>query len=128
MFSRSLAIAPPRRQPSPTRSGSAEGASAPGVTGSSTKRHRRRVAGCGAGLQSPAMAVSELPVLHVSALRARFPGLSRQAGGRPAILADAPGGTQVPRSVIEAMAGYLERSNANTGGAFPTSRDTDDLI
>jgi cysteine desulfurase family protein (TIGR01976 family) len=48
--------------------------------------------------------------------------------GRPAVFADAPGGTQVPRSVIDAVAAYLERSNANQGGAFATSEETDRLI
>ncbi|HJV03992.1 MAG TPA: cysteine desulfurase-like protein [Actinomycetota bacterium] len=62
------------------------------------------------------------------AVRTRFPGLARRVGGRPAVFADAPGGTQVPRSVIDAVAGYLERSNANQGGAFPTSAETDRVI
>jgi cysteine desulfurase family protein (TIGR01976 family) len=44
------------------------------------------------------------------------------------VFADAPGGTQVPDTVIEAMAGYLRRSNANTGGAFDASRETDALV
>ena len=46
----------------------------------------------------------------------------------PAVLADAPGGTQVPDSVISAMRDYLARSNANTGGAFATSVETDAVI
>lgn len=61
-------------------------------------------------------------------MRERFPGLARAIGGQQSIFADAPGGTQVPESVIDAIAGYLGRSNANTGGAFDTSRDTDQLI
>jgi cysteine desulfurase family protein (TIGR01976 family) len=60
--------------------------------------------------------------------RSRFPALAREVAGRPAVFADAPGGTQVPDSVIEAMAGYLARSNANQGGAFVTSQETDRLI
>jgi len=44
------------------------------------------------------------------------------------VFADAPGGTQAPLDVIHAMASYLERSNANTGGAFATSKETDALI
>jgi cysteine desulfurase family protein (TIGR01976 family) len=55
--------------------------------------------------------------LDVAAARARFSALDR-----PLIFLDAPGGTQVPDSVIEAMAGYLRESNANLGGAFATSR------
>ena len=64
----------------------------------------------------------------LSSRRRRFPGLNRDIDGRPAVFADAPGGTQVPDSVMEAMAGYLARSNANQGGAFATSQETDRVI
>jgi cysteine desulfurase family protein (TIGR01976 family) len=64
----------------------------------------------------------------LSALRGHFPALSREVGGRSAVFADAPGGTQVPGAVIEAVAGYLTRSNANQGGAFVTSEETDRVI
>jgi cysteine desulfurase family protein (TIGR01976 family) len=64
----------------------------------------------------------------LSGQRRRFPGLTREIGGRPAVFADAPGGTQVPDSVIEAVAGYLARSNANQGGAFATSQESDRVI
>jgi cysteine desulfurase family protein (TIGR01976 family) len=59
----------------------------------------------------------------VAAVRARFPAL---AGGTAFL--DAPAGTQVPDSVIEAIAAYLRESNANLGGAFPTSRASDALV
>jgi len=59
----------------------------------------------------------------VEAIRARFPAL-----GQPLVFFDGPGGTQVPESVIEAIAGYLRESNANSGGDFTTSRRTDALI
>jgi len=64
----------------------------------------------------------------LSLLRGRFPSLSRTIDGHPCVFADAPGGTQVPESVIEAIDAYLRRSNANTGGAFETSRETDEAI
>ena len=64
----------------------------------------------------------------LSGLRERFPGLSRTLAGRPCVFADAPGGTQVPASVAEAMSRYLLHSNANVGGSFPTSRETTELI
>lgn len=64
----------------------------------------------------------------VSALRERFPGLARTVEGRPCVFADAPAGTQVPDIVIEAMDRYLADSNANTGGTFPTSEETDRVI
>jgi cysteine desulfurase family protein (TIGR01976 family) len=61
-------------------------------------------------------------------VRGRFPALAREIDGRPVAFLDAPGGSQVPDVVIEAMAGYLRRSNANVHGAFETSRETDALI
>jgi cysteine desulfurase family protein (TIGR01976 family) len=66
--------------------------------------------------------------LDLNAVRRCFPALARSQHGQPVVFADAPGGTQVPQSVIEAVAGYLRASNANTGGAFDTSRETDELI
>jgi cysteine desulfurase family protein (TIGR01976 family) len=59
----------------------------------------------------------------VAAVRARFSALDR-----PTAFFDAPGGTQTPDSVVEAMAGYLRESNANLGGAFETSRRSDALV
>jgi cysteine desulfurase family protein (TIGR01976 family) len=59
----------------------------------------------------------------VAAVRARFSALDR-----PTAFFDAPGGTQAPDSVIEAMAAYLRESNANLGGPFETSRRSDALI
>jgi cysteine desulfurase family protein (TIGR01976 family) len=61
-------------------------------------------------------------------LRGRFPGLARALDGRPCVFADAPGGSQVPEAVIEAMASYMRTSNANAHGAFVTSAETDRLI
>jgi len=62
-------------------------------------------------------------------LRAEFPALQQtDERGRPYVYFDGPGGTQVPHSVIAAMEDYLTRSNANTHGAFITSRRTDEII
>lgn len=61
-------------------------------------------------------------------VRSRFPALTREIDGRPAVFVDAPGGSQVPDPVIEAMAGYLRRSNANAHGAFATSQETDRVV
>jgi cysteine desulfurase family protein (TIGR01976 family) len=61
-------------------------------------------------------------------VRARFPALrATTADGRPVVHADAPGGTQVPEQVIEAMTTYLRAGSANAHGAFPTSQATDAL-
>ncbi|HXF62340.1 MAG TPA: cysteine desulfurase-like protein [Caldilineaceae bacterium] len=67
-------------------------------------------------------------MLDVSAIRRQFPALQELYNGKPAIFFDNPGGTQVPRQVIDAMVDYLTRRNANTGGLFETSRRTDTLI
>jgi cysteine desulfurase family protein (TIGR01976 family) len=64
----------------------------------------------------------------LAAIRSRFPALAREIDARPAVFVDAPGGSQIPEPVIEAMAGYLRRSNANAHGAFVTSQETDDVI
>jgi cysteine desulfurase family protein (TIGR01976 family) len=64
----------------------------------------------------------------VSELRAEFPALQETAGGRPLIFFDGPGGTQVHRSVIEAMSRYLTEANSNFHGAFLFSRRTDETV
>jgi cysteine desulfurase family protein (TIGR01976 family) len=68
------------------------------------------------------------PTVDLSDYRKAFPALERGDERGPYVYADAPGGTQVPRSVIEAMAGYFETSNANAGGPFVTSEETGDAI
>ena len=57
--------------------------------------------------------------------REQFPALKQKVNGHPAIFFDAPGGTQVPKRVIDAISNYLATSNANTHGAFATSERTD---
>jgi cysteine desulfurase family protein (TIGR01976 family) len=61
-------------------------------------------------------------------LRASFPALARNHLGWPVAYFDGPGGTQVPRAVVEAMNDYLYHHNANTGWPYPTSEETDVLI
>ena len=62
---------------------------------------------------------------HVTACRAQFPALAREVNGQPAIYLDGPAGSQVPQGVIEAMGDYLAHRNANHGGEFTTSRESD---
>lgn len=66
--------------------------------------------------------------LDVAAVRDHFPALARTIDGVEIAFLDGPGGTQVPRECIAAMAAYLERSNANHGGAFAASVETDALL
>ena len=61
-------------------------------------------------------------------IRSQFPSLAQTVNGHPVAFLDGPGGTQVPQRVIDAIGGYLARDNANTAGAYPTSRRTDAMI
>ena len=66
--------------------------------------------------------------LDLSWVRAQFPALRQTIDGNPAVFMDGPGGTQVPQQVIDAIADYLARNNANTHGAYLTSHNTDRII
>jgi cysteine desulfurase family protein (TIGR01976 family) len=59
----------------------------------------------------------------VEAVRARFSSLRSELA-----FFDGPGGTQVPDSVIDAVATYFRESNANVGGPYGTSIRTEALI
>src|SRR4249920_1099431 len=66
--------------------------------------------------------------LDVDSCRRQFPGLARQVNGRQAAFLDGPGGSQIPQSVIDAVADCLAHRNANDGGAFATSRAVGELV
>ena len=66
--------------------------------------------------------------LDLTWIRSQFPALAQTVNGHPAAFLDGPGGTQVPQCVIDAISGYLRRDNANTCGAYATSRNTDAMI
>jgi cysteine desulfurase family protein (TIGR01976 family) len=66
--------------------------------------------------------------LDIAWVRSQFPSLAQTVSGLPATFLDGPGGTQVPQRVIDAISDYLKRDNANTGGAYATSRHTDAMI
>ena len=78
--------------------------------------------------QLAAAGVPTLKVAPVEAIRAYFPALARRHGGKPVAYFDGPGGTQVPREVVDAMADYLLHHNANTHWSYPTSAETDAAI
>ena len=67
-------------------------------------------------------------VAAIDQIRRQFPALSRTHNGRPVAYFDAPGGTQVPRAVADAMSRYLFNHNANTHWAYPTSAETDQIL
>ncbi len=64
----------------------------------------------------------------LNAIRSRFPALSRRHLGLPVAYFDGPGGTQVPKSVVDAMADYMLHHNANTHWAYPSSAETDAML
>ncbi|HUQ83758.1 MAG TPA: cysteine desulfurase-like protein [Gemmatimonadaceae bacterium] len=61
-------------------------------------------------------------------IRRDFPSLERKHEGVPVAYFDGPGGTQVPRQVVEAVSDYLYNHNANTHWVYPTSAETDALL
>jgi len=71
---------------------------------------------------------SSLQLVPIQSIRARFPALERKSGSKPVAYFDGPGGTQVPREVVEAMTDYLLNHNANTHWSYPTSVETDAAI
>ncbi len=61
--------------------------------------------------------------LNLSAVRSQFPALNR-----PAIFLDNPGGTQIAKQSLDRINQYLLECNANHGGAFATSMDSDAIL
>jgi cysteine desulfurase family protein (TIGR01976 family) len=65
----------------------------------------------------------------IETVRSRFPSLRRTGpDGRPVAWLDGPAGTQVVDTCLRAINDYLLASNANHGGAFAASRETDELV
>jgi cysteine desulfurase family protein (TIGR01976 family) len=78
-------------------------------------------------MNNPAV-LSPVALPSTAEIRKCFPALERIHNGYPVAYFDGPGGTQVPRMVVEAMNDYLYRHNANTHWAYPTSEETDAII
>jgi len=78
----------------------------------------------GASAQHEAIAKS----FDIAWVREQFPSLELQVNGQPAAFLDGPAGTQVPRQVMDAVQNYFLEANANTYGAFLTSRRTNQVI
>jgi cysteine desulfurase family protein (TIGR01976 family) len=71
---------------------------------------------------------AERKSLDTAWVRQQFPSLQAQVNGEPAAFLDGPAGTQVPQQVMDAIQKYLLHDNANTCGAFATSRRNDAMI
>jgi cysteine desulfurase family protein (TIGR01976 family) len=67
-------------------------------------------------------------MLDLPAIRQQFPALQRLVRGRSPVFLDGPGGTQVPRRVIDAIMHYLSTCNANHGGVFTTGIESDAVL
>ena len=74
------------------------------------------------------MAANQVTGYDVAEIRTHFPALSLTQDRRPLAFFDGPGGTQVPSEVIDAISRYYRESNANDGGAFLTSRRSDEIF
>ena len=79
-------------------------------------------------MSTPGLDRSAVEALDIAWVRAQFPSLQTQVNGQLAAFLDGPAGTQVPTQVMHAIQGYLMSANANTGGAFLTSRRSDEMI
>src|SRR5690348_5285541 len=73
-------------------------------------------------------ATRQIDIASVESIRGQFPALERQEGGYPVAYFDGPGGTQVPRPVVEAISHYLYHHNSNTHWGYATSNETDETI
>ena len=71
---------------------------------------------------------TDAEIASVTQIRSHFPALERVHNGYPVAYFDGPGGTQVPRQVVERMSDYLFHHNANTHWEYPTSAETDAAI
>lgn len=74
------------------------------------------------------MSQTDPPALDGAACRRQFPALSRTQDGQPVVYFDAAAGTQVPHGVIDSVCRYLCETNANHGGVFATSRESDEML
>jgi cysteine desulfurase family protein (TIGR01976 family) len=74
------------------------------------------------------MQVLPIREFDVERCRSQFPALAREWNARPVAFLDGPAGSQVPQLVIDAIGGYLAGHNANHGGRFATSRESDWML
>jgi len=79
-------------------------------------------------MSTPALHEATSKPLDSAWVREQFPSLKLQVNGHPAAFLDGPAGTQVPKQVMDAIQTYFLSSNANTCGAFETSRRNDATI
>lgn len=69
-----------------------------------------------------------MATIDLSWVRAQFPGLEHRQNGQPVAFFDGPAGSQVPRSVADAVSRYLLETNSQHGGVFEVSRASDAIL
>ena len=79
-------------------------------------------------MSTPALHEATSKPLDSACVREQFPSLKLLVNGHPAAFLDGPAGTQVPKQVMDAIQNYFLNANANTCGAFETSRRNDATI
>src|SRR6266550_1700688 len=79
-------------------------------------------------MSTPAMQGTGNKAFDSAWVRQQFPSLKLQVHGRPAEFLDGPAGTQVPKQVMDAVQNYFLTANANTYGAFASSRRNDAMV
>ncbi|MDP9146582.1 MAG: aminotransferase class V-fold PLP-dependent enzyme, partial [Acidobacteriota bacterium] len=79
-------------------------------------------------MSSSVLRTTQPGTLDIAWVRRQFPSLQTQVNGHTAAFLDGPAGTQVTRQVIDAIQNYLLHDNANTCGAFATSRRSDAML
>jgi cysteine desulfurase family protein (TIGR01976 family) len=79
-------------------------------------------------MSTPVMQGRESKAFDIGWVREQFPSLKLQVKGQAAAFLDGPAGTQLPMQVMVAIQNYLLSANANTYGAFLTSRRTNEMI
>jgi len=79
-------------------------------------------------MSTPVMHSTETKSFDIAWVREQFPSLSLQYSRHPSAFLDGPAGTQVPKQVMDAVQYYFLGANANTYGAFLTSRRANEMI
>src|SRR5258708_2259409 len=79
-------------------------------------------------MSTPVMQGTERKEFDSAWVREQFPSVKLQVNGQTAAFLDGRAGTQVPQQVMDAVQNYFLTANANTYGAFLTSRRTDEMI
>ena len=79
-------------------------------------------------MSTPVMQGKEKRAFDITWVREQFPSLKLQLNRHAAAFLDGPAGTQVPKQVMDAVQNYFMSANANTYGAFLTSRRNDEMI